>query len=213
MDNKITKNPKIPAYQKTPEGIMYFINHFHKHNISYILFKCDHIFGGMNKNLDILFETDIDYKKAAYILEQHNFVIQLSEKVEKFKTMYVGLYKNNPSHPLSIHLHREVAWHGMKALDKEPLFQRKQTITQLIIIPSIEDSILLITLLKPFLQLFFSSWFRIYSLLIFMSSIWLRYIFSFSVILKFSNKAWAVWMRMLSSMLGIIINCVMVCFR
>ena len=145
MDNKITKNPKIPTYQKTPEWIMYFINHFHKHNISYILFKCDHIFGGMNKNLDILFETDIDYKKAAYILEQHNFVIQLSEKVEKFKTMYVGLYKNNPSHPLSIHLHREVAWHGMKALDKEPLFQRKQTITQLIIIPSIEDSILIHT--------------------------------------------------------------------
>ncbi len=145
MNINRTNHRKILTYQQTPEEVMYFIHLFHQHNISYVLFKCDHIFAGVNKNLDILFETDIEYKKAAYILEKHNFVIQLSEKIEKYKTMYVGLYKNNPSKPLSIHLHREVAWHGLQALDKEPLFQRKQTITQLIIIPSIEDSILIHT--------------------------------------------------------------------
>ncbi len=129
-----------PKYQQTPEGIMYFLQLFYQHNISYLLFKCDHIFAGQNKNLDILFETDIDYKKASFILEQHNFIIQLSEKVEKYKTMYTGFYNNVL---YSIHLHREVAWHGMKALDKEPLFEHKQNITPLIIIPSIQDSILI----------------------------------------------------------------------
>jgi len=134
---------QIPKYQQTPEGIMYFLQLFTKHNISYILFKCDHIFAGQNKNLDILFETDIDYKKAAFLLEKHNFIVHLSEKIEKYKTMYVGLYDNDLTQPISIHLHREVSWHGMKALDKSPLFEHKQTITSLIIIPSLEDSILI----------------------------------------------------------------------
>ena len=129
-----------PAYQKTPEGIMYILNLFSINNLSYILFKCEHIFTGQNKNLDILFETDQDYNKASRMLEQDGFIIQLSEKVEKYKTMYTGFYNNIL---YSIHLHREVAWHGMKALDKAPLFKNKKITTPLIIIPSIEDSILI----------------------------------------------------------------------
>ncbi len=130
------------SYQKTPEGIMHYLNLFHNQNLSYLLFKCDHIFAGQNKNLDILFETNQDYNKAAKIMEDNDFIVQLSEKTEKYKTMYTGFYNNVL---YSIHLHREVAWHGMKAVNKAPLFENKQTITPLIIIPSIQDSILIHT--------------------------------------------------------------------
>lgn len=119
---------------------MNFLELFHQEKINYILFKCDHIFAGKNKNLDILFETNQDYTKAAKIMEESGFIVQLSEKIEKYKTMYTGFYNNVL---YSIHLHREVAWHGMKALNKAPLFKHKKTITPLIIIPSQQDSILI----------------------------------------------------------------------
>jgi len=107
------------SYQKTPLGIMQILEIFQKNSLKYILFKCEHIFEGQNKNLDILFETTEDYKQAATILESYGFVVRLSEKVEKYKTMYCGLIRGTI---YSIHLHREVAWHGMKALDKKQLF-------------------------------------------------------------------------------------------
>ena len=156
----------MDGYQKTPQGIMQVLRLFHEHYLSYILFKCEHIFAGQNKNLDILFETDEEYRKAGELLEQRGFVVRLSESIEKYKTMYCGfidLDGKNPRHTSSdlmhesldlmpksrdktfhsIHLHREIAWHGMKALDKKPLFKNAQQINSLIIIPSLENSILI----------------------------------------------------------------------
>jgi len=119
---------------------MQILEIFQKNSLKYILFKCEHIFEGQNKNLDILFETTEDYKQAATILESYGFVVRLSEKVEKYKTMYCGLIRGTI---YSIHLHREVAWHGMKALDKKQLFARSKRVNALIILPSLEDSILI----------------------------------------------------------------------
>ncbi|GEM_PF-2105660 len=133
---------KIKSFQNTPEGIMYVLQLFHSHKLSYLLFKCEHIFAGKNKNLDILFETRQDYDQAAQLLEQHHFAVRLSEKIEKYKTMYSGFYQGIL---YSIHLHREVAWHGLIALDKQPLFVRKKIVAPLIIVPSLEDSILIHT--------------------------------------------------------------------
>jgi len=113
---------------------------FTRQHLSYLLFKCDHIFEGQNKNLDILFQTKEDYQKAAIILEQQGFVVRLSEKIEKYKTMYCGLIDKTM---YSIHLHREIAWHGMVALDKQPVFGHAQHLNHYIIIPNIEDSILI----------------------------------------------------------------------
>ncbi len=129
-----------PSYQQTPDGIMYILQLFHNHNLHYLLFKCDHIFQGQNKNLDILFETDQEYHTAAQLLKQHDFVLRLPESIEKYKTMYCGFYNNIL---YSIHLHREVAWHGLIALNKHPLFQNAKKVNPLIIIPRIEDSILI----------------------------------------------------------------------
>lgn len=127
-------------YKKTPARVMQMVHLFHQHKLSYILFKCEHIFEGKNKNVDILFETKGDYYQASQLLEKEGFAVKLSEKVEKYKTMYTGLYDGNL---YSFHLHREIAWHGMVALDKREVFQRKKSINPLIIIPGLEDSILI----------------------------------------------------------------------
>src|SRR3989338_2968124 len=81
-------------YKNTLPVIMDILELFKNQNSSYILFKCDHIFQGKNKNVDILFETDKDYYLARQILQKEGFVCRLSEKIEKYKSMYTGLYKD-----------------------------------------------------------------------------------------------------------------------
>ncbi len=125
---------------KIPAEIMEIIELFDQNSLSYILFKCEHIFKGENKNLDILFETDDDYLKAGKLLEERGFALRLSENIEKYKKMYCGW---NGDRMVSIHLHREIAWHGIKALDKKPVFEKKKVIAPQIIIPGMEDSILI----------------------------------------------------------------------
>ncbi len=133
-----------PSYQQTIPGIMNVLQLFHQAKLSYILFKCEHIFAGENKNADILFETDDDYGQAARLLEQQGWALRFSERFEKYKLMYCGfadIGKEKTFH--FIHLHREIAWHGIKALDKKWVFERKKIVTPLIVVPSLEDSILI----------------------------------------------------------------------
>ncbi|HLD00360.1 MAG TPA: hypothetical protein VJC39_01315 [Candidatus Nanoarchaeia archaeon] len=130
----------ILQYLKTPLGIMVILEIFKRNKLKYILFKCDHIFEGQNKNLDILFKTTAEYHQAASILEQQGFIVRLSENIEKYKIMYCG-FVNGIMY--SIHLHREVAWHGMIALDKQTIFARSQEVHPLVVIPSLEDYILI----------------------------------------------------------------------
>ncbi len=127
-------------YKQTPAELMRIIHLFHAHKLSYVLFKCEHIFAGANKNLDILFETDDGYHQAARILENEDYVVRFSEKFEKYKTMYCGL---KDSQLYSVHLHREIAWHGVIALGKKEVFARKQVVTSEIVVPGVEDAILI----------------------------------------------------------------------
>ena len=127
-------------YKQTPAELMCVIHLFHEHKLSYILFKCEHIFAGANKNLDILFETDAEFHAAARVLEKEGYVLRFSEKFERYKLMYCGLKEGKM---YSIHLHREIAWHGIVALDKKEAFARKQTVAPLIIVPGVEDAILI----------------------------------------------------------------------
>lgn len=113
---------------------------FHKNNLAYNLFKCEHILDGTNANLDILFLTAKDYQKASKILEKQGFILYLPEKIEKYKKMYVKFEQNQL---FAIHLHREIAWHNLKILDKEQIFKRQKKITKEIIIPSDEDSLII----------------------------------------------------------------------
>jgi thymidylate kinase len=124
----------------TPKGILEIISLLHTKEISYILFKCEHIIEGENKNVDILCETVRDFSKASRILEQNGFLLYMDESVEKYKRMYVKVNNNILT---AIHLHQEIAWHGIKAIDKRSVFKRKQVFSNQKIIPSPEDSLII----------------------------------------------------------------------
>lgn len=128
------------TYQKTPVELLKIINLFNENGIDYLLFKCEHVFDGKNSNLDVLFRNGQNYNNASNLLKKKGFVLYLPEKVEKYKRMFVKVIKNQL---YAIHLHREIAWHGLKALDKELVFQRKNKLNKLIAIPSKEDSLLI----------------------------------------------------------------------
>jgi thymidylate kinase len=102
--------------------------------LNYVLFKCEHILVGVNKNVDILLSNE-DYNKASEILKENGFILYMPETIEKYKRMFV---KFDSGKLTAIHLHREVAWHGVIVLDKKPILERSE-----FRIPSMEDSLLI----------------------------------------------------------------------
>ena len=120
---------------KTPKELARVIDMFKINNLDYLLFKCEHIFNGVNSNLDVLFLKDEDYKKAGLILRKEGYKRYLDERIEKYKEMYLIVID---SILYAVHLHREVAWHGLIALDKRNLFLHKKEN-----IPSEEDYLLI----------------------------------------------------------------------
>ncbi|MEK6904939.1 MAG: hypothetical protein AABX24_00910 [Nanoarchaeota archaeon] len=117
------------------EELQRILKLFDLHNVAYLLFKCEHILGGQNKNMDVLFRNNDDYNNASRLLEGEGYVLYMDEFVEKYKKMYLFFDGKTVS---AIHLHREVAWHGVVALDKKKMFERAQGK-----IPSTEDSLLI----------------------------------------------------------------------
>ncbi|MBT4804662.1 hypothetical protein HON71_00655 [Candidatus Woesearchaeota archaeon] len=122
-------------YKRINPELHRIIQIFNKNGLNYNLFKCEHIFEGENKNLDIIFRTIEDYNKASKILNKENYLLYMSEKVERYKKMYL-LFKKEVVY--AIHLHREVSWHGIIVLNKEKVFERARNN-----IPSPEDSLLI----------------------------------------------------------------------
>lgn len=126
-----------PAISLMPKELQRICSLFDSINIVYLLFKCEHILAGENKNLDVLLKTAEDYARVSLLLEQQGYALYLDETIEKYKKMYVHFDGKIVS---AVHLHREVAWHGLVVLDKEKIFQRATGI-----IPSPEDSLLIHT--------------------------------------------------------------------
>src|SRR3989344_2499855 len=124
----------------TPKQIQEVINLFHSAKLNYNLFKCEHIFEGENKNLDILFKATEDYELASQLLERNGFVQVFSEEFEKYKRMYLKFSIHSFT---AIHLHKEIAWHGIKALNKEQIFNNARKIADEIYVPSFEDSLMI----------------------------------------------------------------------
>ena len=110
-------------YQKMPVGLRGISEQFTKEGLQYNFFKCEHLFQGVNKNLDLLFLTEVDYQKASSLLEKEGYLLYMDESVEKYKKMYVKVEKKQLT---AVHLHREVAWHGIITLDKHKIFARAQ---------------------------------------------------------------------------------------
>ncbi len=120
-----------------PQELQKVCNLFVKEKFQFCLFKCEHIFQGKNKNLDILFLFREEYRRASYLLEQAGFILYLPERVEKYKKMYVKFENGLVT---AVHLHRQIAWHNIIILDKVPLFKRMKNN-----LPSPEDSLLIHT--------------------------------------------------------------------
>lgn len=118
-----------------PSELRRIIELFNKFAVEYLLFKCEHVLEGRNKNLDVLLKTINDYTKASCLLEEQGYVLYIDEKIEKYKKMYVFFDGKILS---AVHLHREVAWHGNIVLDKGKMFERAQEN-----LPSPEDSLLI----------------------------------------------------------------------
>ncbi|MBI4152956.1 nucleotidyltransferase family protein [Candidatus Woesearchaeota archaeon] len=130
----------MTSSQKIPPEIMRILRLFHQNHLSSNLFKCEHILAGSNKNLDILFEHGCDYLGASRLLEKEGYVLYLPESIEKYKRMYT-LFKAGIV--TRIHLHREIAWHGLRILDKKPVFSRAKMLAPSIFVPSPEDQLLI----------------------------------------------------------------------
>ncbi len=122
-------------YANMPAELQRISHLFIKEGLNLLFFKCEHIFAGKNKNLDLLFKENKDYNKAARLLENEGYILYMDEGVERYKKMYVKFSKGVLS---AVHLHREIAWHGVVALNKKAVFQRARDN-----LPSDEDFLLI----------------------------------------------------------------------
>ncbi|MBI2573109.1 nucleotidyltransferase family protein [Candidatus Woesearchaeota archaeon] len=105
--------------------------------ISYLLLRYPHIHHRPLTDLDLLVETDEDYRKAKNLLLRDGFIEIDKEGYRSF------LAKKQDSELLVIDLYKEVSWLGWIVLTKEELFKRKQTPQPTIVVPSNEDELLI----------------------------------------------------------------------
>src|SRR3989338_5731761 len=127
----------LPKFGKMPGELQQICRLFDAAGLQYNLFKCEHILQGANKNLDLLFLHGLEYEKASKILEKEGYLLYLDEPIEKYKRMYVKHQKETNT-LTAVHLHREVAWHGIPVLDKGMIFARAKEN-----LPSPEDALLI----------------------------------------------------------------------
>ena len=127
------KEYNIPEIYKHPLRI------FKKSKIDYVLFKQTEKYNRPIGGLDILFKNNKDYRRAMKFLQKNNYQLYLTEKNEPFKTMLVKYEKD---FMIILHLHRRIAWLGIKTLNQDKVFQRAKQLTPLIKLPSKEDQVL-----------------------------------------------------------------------
>ncbi len=130
----------MKKYKNMPSELYQIVKTFYSNNLRYNLFKCEHIFKGINANLDVVFLTKQDYDKSSKILEKRGYILYMPESIEKYKRMYVNVEDNEL---FAIHLHREIAWHNLKILNKLDIFNRQKQQDDIIFIPSDEDSLII----------------------------------------------------------------------
>ena len=128
------KEYKIPEVYKIPLTIL------KKSKIDYVLFKQTEKYNTSIGGLDILFKSNKDYKQAMKVLKKNNYQPYLTEKNEPFKTM---LIKYEKEFMIILHLHRRIAWLGIKTLNQKKVTERSKKMNSLVTIPSKEDQVLI----------------------------------------------------------------------
>jgi thymidylate kinase len=127
------KEYKIPEVYKFPLKIL------KNSKIDYVLFKQTEKYNTPIGGLDILFKNNKDYKRAMNVLQKNKYQTYLTEKNEPFKTMMI---KYEKEFMIILHLHRRIAWLGIKALNQYKVVQRAKRLNPLVKIPSKEDQTL-----------------------------------------------------------------------
>ena len=125
---------KIPEVYKLPLTIL------KNAKIKYLLFKQTEKHNTPIGGLDIIFKNNKDYKRALKVLQKNKYQNYLTEKNEPFKTMLVKYEKN---FMIIIHLHRRIAWLGIKTLNQEKVMERSRRMNSLVYLPSKEDQVLI----------------------------------------------------------------------
>jgi len=128
------KEYNIPEVYKLPLTIL------KKSKIDYVLFKQTEKYNTPIGGLDILFRSNKDYKLAMKVLQKNKYQSYLTEKNEPFKTM---LIKYEKQFMLILHLHRRIAWLGIKTLNQKKVIERSKKMNSLVSIPSKEDQVLI----------------------------------------------------------------------
>ena len=128
------KEYNIPEVYKLPLTIL------KKSKIDYVLFKQTEKYNTPIGGLDILFRSNKDYKRAMKVLQKNKYQSYLTEKNEPFKTM---LIKYEKQFMLILHLHRRIAWLGIKTLNQKKVIERSKKMNSLVSIPSKEDQVLI----------------------------------------------------------------------
>ena len=128
------KEYNIPEVYKIPLTIL------KKSKIDYILFKQTENNNTSIGGLDILFKNNKNYKRAIKVLHKNKYQTYLGEKNEPFKIMLV---KYEKGFMIILHLHRRIAWLGIKTLNQNCVAQRAKRFNPLIKLPSKEDQVLI----------------------------------------------------------------------
>lgn len=104
-----------------------------KNKLNYVIIKYPFLIKKEISDVDVLLDEK-SYGKFKQILLKQGFRVHNDEKVEKYKTMM--------KKDIFVHLHREIAWGGLKVLDSKAVLRRKQKFKNFFV-PSFEDILLI----------------------------------------------------------------------
>lgn len=119
-----------PEYQR-------ILQQFHDQQIAYVLLRYPHLIPREIPDIDVLCETTEGYEQAKTLLLREGYVPISREKLRIFLGKKVG------ETLILIDLYQEVSWWGWVVLDKKRVFQKKRQVQQLIVVPSVEDELLI----------------------------------------------------------------------
>lgn len=105
--------------------------------ISYVLLRYPHLIPRDIPDIDLLIETTEQYRSAQELLTREGYVPLTNEKLRTFFSKKVG------GTLILIDVYQEVSWWGWVVMDKKQVFQRKREVQPLIVIPSVEDELLI----------------------------------------------------------------------
>lgn len=105
--------------------------------ISYVLLRYPHLVPRDIPDIDLLIETTEQYRSVQELLAKEGYLPLTNEKLRTFFSKKVG------DTLILIDVYQEVSWWGWVVMDKKQVFQRKREVQPLIVVPAVEDELLI----------------------------------------------------------------------